>query len=118
MVVLARSLIIGSLDAGKNKSYTFLGTKSIRGNLVGSPKDAQKTVKISLCKKDDKVVRNESIDLESIYARIAEARSFSGEPALPRNLCTDTYVVQNSSSSVNISEELNEDDNEVLKISE
>ena len=56
--------------------------------------------------------------MESIYARITEARSFSAEPALPRNLCTDTYVVQNSSSSGNISEELNEDDNEVLKISE
>ena len=63
-----------------------------------------------------KVVRNESIDLESIYVRLAEGSSFAENPQSPPNLCTDTYVVQNSSSSVNISEALDEDDNGVLKI--
>ena len=63
-----------------------------------------------------KLVRNESIDLESIYVRLAEGSSFAENPQSPPNLCTDTYVVQNSSSSVNISEALDEDDNGVLKI--
>ena len=64
-----------------------------------------------------KVVRNESIDLESIYVRLAEGSSFAENPQSPHlNLCTDTCVVQNSSSSVNISEGLDEDDNGVLKI--
>ena len=39
------------------------GTKNNRGNTV---EDVQKIGKSALGKKDDKVVRNESIDLESI----------------------------------------------------
>ena len=99
----------------KKKTYAdaVSGTKNNRGNTV---EDVQKIGKSALGKKDDKVVRNESIDLESIYARLAEASSFYEDPPSPPNLCTDTSVVQNSSSSVNISVELEEDDNEVLKI--
>ena len=88
-------------------------TKNNRGNTV---EEVQKIGKSALGKKDDKVVRNESIDLESIYARLAEASSFYEDPPSPPNLCTDTSVVQNSSSSVNMSVGLDEDDNEVLKI--
>ena len=54
--------------------------------------------------------------MQSIYGRFAEATSFSEDPPSPPKLCTDTSVVQNSSSSVNISEGLDEDENEVLKI--
>ena len=63
-----------------------------------------------------KVVRNKSIDLESIYVRLAEGSSFAENPQSPPNLCTDTCVVQNSSSSVNISEGLDKDNIGVLKI--
>ena len=52
---------------------------------------------------------------KSIYARLAETSSFSEDPPSPPNLYTDISVVQNSSSNVNISEGLNEDDSEVLK---
>ena len=62
------------------------------------------------------VVRNESIDLESFYVRLAEDSSFSDNPPSRPNLCTDTSVIQNSSISVTTSEGLYEDDNEVLKI--
>ena len=78
--------------------------------------DVQKTGKSNLGRKDHNVVGNESIDLESIYARLAEASSFSEDPTAPTNLCTDTSVGQNSSSSANISKGLDEDNNEVLKI--
>ena len=103
------------LRCRKNKTYANVvsGTKNNRGNTV---EDVQKIGKSALGKKDDKVVRNESIDLESIYARLAEGSSFHEDPPSPPNLCTDTSVVQNSSSSVNMSVGLNEDDNEVLKI--
>ena len=88
------------------------GTKNICGEPV---KDVQQIGKSStLDKKDHKVVGNGSIDLESIYARPTEASSFSEDPPSPLNLCTDTSVVENSSSSVNVSEGLDEDD-EVLK---
>ena len=102
------------LRSRKNKTYcdAVSGSKNIRGNTV---EDVQKIGKSTLGKKDDKVVRNVSIDLESIYARLAEASSFYEDPPSPPNLCTDTSVVQNSLSSVNISEGLDEDD-EVLKI--
>ena len=48
-----------------------------------------------------KIVGNESIDLEVfIYLfRLAEASSVSEDPPFPPNLCTDTSVEQNSSSS-------------------
>ena len=59
-------------------------------------KDVQKIEKSTLGKKDHS--------------------SFSQEPLSPPNLCPDTSVVQNSSSSVNISEAFDKDDNEVLKI--
>ena len=99
----------------KNKTYAdaVSGTKNNCGNTV---QDVQKIGKSALDKKDDKVARNESIDLERIYTRLAEASSFYEDPPSPPNLCTDTSVVQNSSSSVNISVGLHEDDNEVLKI--
>ena len=66
-------------------------------------------------KKDHKVVGNESIDLESIYARLAEASSFYEDQPSPPNLCTETCVEQNPSSSVNMSEGLDEDNNEILE---
>ena len=99
----------------RKKTYAdaVSGTKNNRGNTV---EDVQKIGKSALGKKDDKVARNESIDLESIYARLAEASSFYEDPPSPPNLCTDTSVAQNSSSSVNMSVGLDEDDNEVLKI--
>ena len=99
----------------KKRTYTetVSGTKTVRGEPV---KDVQKIGKSTLGKTDHEVVRNESVDLESIYARLAEASSFAEDPPSPPNLCTDTSVVQNSSSSVNISEGLKEDDNEVFKI--
>ena len=75
----------------------------------------QKIGKSTLGKRDRKVVGNESIDLESIYARLAEASSFFQDPQYPPNLYTDTSFAQNSSSSVDISEGLEEDANEFLK---
>ena len=57
--------------------------KNICGNTV---EDVQKIGKSTLDKKDEKVVRSESIDLESIYARLAEASSFSEDPASPPHL--------------------------------
>ena len=68
------------------------GTKNVPGDGV---KDVQKIGKSTLGKKDDKIVENENIDLEGIYARLAEASFFS---------------------IVNISEGLEEDDNEDFKI--
>ena len=101
------------LRSPKNgKTEAALGTKDIRGKPV---KNVQQTGKISLGKKDHKVVGNENIDLQRIYARLAEASSFCEDPTYPPNLCNDISVVQNSSSSVNISEGLDED-HEVLKI--
>ena len=89
------------------------GTKNICGELI---KYVQKIGKSILGKKDHKVVGNESIDLESIYAGITGASSFSENPPSPTNLCTDKSVAQNTSSRVNISEGLDEDNNDVLKI--
>ena len=74
----------------------------------------QKIGKSTLGKRDRKVVGNESIDLESIYARLAEASSFFEDSQYPPNLYTDTSFAQNCSSSVDISEGL-EDANEFLK---
>ena len=91
----------------------MLGTKNIRGERV---KDVQKIRKSTLGTTDHRVVRNESIDLEDIYARLSEASSFAKDLPSPPNLCTDTSVVQSSSSSVNISERFDKDDNDVLKI--
>ena len=87
------------LRCPKNKTYAdaVSGTKNIRGNTV---EDVQKIGKSALGKKDDKVVRNESIDLESINARLAEPSSFYEDPPFPLSLCTDTSAVQNTSSSV------------------
>ena len=89
------------------------GTKNIRGEPV---KDVQKIGKSALGKTDHKVVINESIDLESIYARLVEASSSAEDPLSLPNFSTDTSVVQNSSGSANISVELDEDNNEVFKI--
>ena len=69
-----------------------------------------------LGKKDHNMVRNEIIDLESIYARLAKVSSFSEDLPSPYNLCTDTSVIQGSSSSVSISKGLDKDANEVSKI--
>ena len=90
----------------------MLGTKNIRGERV---KDVQKIRKSTLGTTDHRVVRNEIIDLEDIYARLSEASSFAKDLPSPPNLCTDTSVVQSSSSSVNISERFDEDDNDVLE---
>ena len=89
------------------------GTKNICGEHV---KYCQQTGKSTLGKKDHKVVWNGGIDLGNIYASLAEASSFSEDPPSPPSLWTDTSVVQDSSNSVNISEGLDKDDNEVLKI--
>ena len=51
-----------------------------------------------------------------ILQSLAEASSFYEDPSSPPNLCTDKSVLQNSSSSVNMSVGLDEDDNEALKI--
>ena len=53
------------LRCRKNKTYANVvsGTKNNRGNIV---EDVQKIGKSALGKEDDKVVRNERIDLESI----------------------------------------------------
>ena len=98
-----------------NRTYAdaVSGTKNICGELI---KYVQKIGKSILGKKDHKVVGNESIDLESIYAGITGASSFSENPPSPTNLCTDISVAQNTSSRVNISEGLDEDNNDVLKI--
>ena len=54
--------------------------------------------------------------MDKIYARLAEASYFAVDQSSSPRLCTDTSIVQNSSSSVvNISEGIEEDDNEVLK---
>ena len=99
----------------KNRKYgeAVSVTKNICGEHV---KDFQMIGKSTLGKKDHKIVGNESIDLDSIYASLAEASSFSEDPSSPPSVCIDTSVVQNSSNSVNISEGLGEDNNEVLKI--
>ena len=66
------------------------GGKNIHGEPV---KDVQNLGKSTLGKKDHKVEGNESIDLENIYARLAEASSFSENSPSPPNLCTtDTSV--------------------------
>ena len=51
-----------------------------------------------------------------ILQSLPEASSFYEDPPSPPNLCSDKSVVQNSSSTVNMSAGLDEDDNEVLKI--
>ena len=58
------------LRSRKNRTYAEIvsGTKNIRGKPV---KDVQKIGKSTLGKKDHKVVGNESINLESTYARLA-----------------------------------------------
>ena len=98
------------LRSWKNRSYAEAesGTKNIRHEPVNH---VQKIGKSTSGKKNHKVVRKESIDLESIYARLAGASSFSEDPPSPPNVCIDTSVAQNSSSSANISAGLDEDDN-------
>ena len=76
----------------------------IKDTLREPVKDVQKIGKGTLGKKNHKVVGNESIDLGSIHARLAEASTFSEGPAIPPNLCTDTSAVKNSSISVNVPE--------------
>ena len=49
------------------------GTKNVPGDAV---KDIQKIGKSTLRKKNDKIVGKENIDLEGIYARLAEASFF------------------------------------------
>lgn len=58
----------GKLKSWKNRTY------------AEAVKDVEKTGKSALGKKDYKVVGNESVDLESIYARLSEASSFSENP--------------------------------------
>ena len=82
----------------KNAEKIGKRTKNICGETV---RDVEKIGKSTLGKKDHKVVRNESIDLENIFTKLAEeASSFSKDPPSPPNLCTDTSVVQNFSSRV------------------
>ena len=50
------------------------------GTYAEAVKGVQKTGKSTLSKKNYKVVGNESIDLESIYARLSEASCFSEDP--------------------------------------
>ena len=103
------------LMSQKNISYAraVSGTKNIRGETV---KDVQKIGKSALSKIYHKVLRNESIDQESICARLTEASSFSEDPPCPPNFCTNTFVVQSSSSSANIPECLEQHDYETLNI--
>ena len=70
----------------KNRTYAeaLLGTKNIRGKPV---KYVQKIGKSTLGKTDHKLVRNESTDLESIYAKLLEGSSFAEYPPSPPNLC-------------------------------
>ena len=113
MLVLTTLLMIRSLEVGKTEHMHSLCQVQ---NIYGKPvKDVEKIGKSTLGKKDHQIV-NDSTDLEIICARLAEASSFSEYPPSPSNLCADTYVVQNSSNSVNISERLEKDDNEFLKI--
>lgn len=51
--------------------------------------------------------------MESTCARLTQASSFSEDAPFLPNLCTDIHVEENPSSSVNISEGLHEDDNEI-----
>ena len=112
MLVLTTLLIIRSLEVGKTEHMRRLCQVQ---NICNKPvKDVEKIGKSTLGKKDHQIV-NDSTDLEIICARLAEASSFSEYPPSPSNLCADTYVVQNSSNSVNISERLEKDD-EFLKI--
>ena len=100
------------LRSWKNRTYAEVASDT--KNICDEPvKDVQKIGKSTLGKKDHKVVGNESIDLESTFARLAEASSFCEDPPSPPNLCTKTFVVQNSSISVNMSEGLDEDNNEI-----
>ena len=114
MPVLTTSLTTENLDVGKTKSMLTLC--QVQKIFVATLEDVQRIGKSALGKIDDKVVRNENIDLEIIYARLAEASCFCEDPPSPPNLCTDTSAVQNTSSSVNISAGLDEDDYKVLKI--
>ena len=99
----------------KNKTYAEVASDT--KNICDEPvKDVQKIGKSTLGKKDHNIVRNKKVALESIYDRLAEASSFSQDPPSPPNLFSDASAVQNSSSSVNISEGLDEDDNEFLNI--
>ena len=52
--------------------------------------------KSALGKREDKVVGNESIYLENIYAGLTEVCSISEDPPSRPNCGTDTSVVQNS----------------------
>ena len=99
------------------KNRTYAEVASDTKNICDEPvKDVQKIGKSTLGKKDHNIVRNKKVALESIYDRLAEASSFSEDPPSPPNLFSDASAVQNSSSSVNISEGLDEDDNEFLNI--
>ena len=80
------------LTSQKNRTYieAVSGTK----NLCGEPvKNVQKIGKSALGKKDHNLVGNESIDLESIYARLAEASSFPEDPPSPLLLYKTLQVV-------------------------
>ena len=115
MLVLTTLLIIASLEVGKTKHMQRL--RQIQKKICDEPvKDVQKIGKSTLGKKGHNIVRNKKVALESIYDRLAEASSFSEDPPSPPNLFSDASAVQNSSSSVNISEGLDEADNEVLNI--
>ena len=57
----------------QNISRSCVRYKKVSGDAV---KDVQKIGKSTLGKKDDKIVGNENIDLEGIYARLGEASFF------------------------------------------
>ena len=88
------------LRSQKNRTYAeaVSGTKNTCGKPV---KDVQKIGKSTLGMTDHKVVRNESIYVESIYVRLAKASSLAEDLPSPPKVCTDTSIVQNSSSSAN-----------------
>lgn len=86
------------------------GKKKNRGRPL---KDVQKSRKSALGKNNHDVVGNKSIYVESTCARLTQASSFSEDAPFLPNLCTDIHVEENPSSSVNISEGLHEDDNEI-----
>ena len=115
LIVPVKTIILKNACFNNITDNWKLRNRKNRTDAEAAPSTKNICGKSTLGKKDHKVVGNENIDLESIYARLAEASSFSENLPSPPNLFTDTSVVQKSSNSVNISEGLDEDDNEDLK---
>ena len=114
MLVLTIFWIIGSLEVGKTEHMQRLC--QIQKIFIVNLLRMSKRLESISGKTDHKVVRNESIHLESGYARLGEANSFAEDAPSTPNLGTHTSVVKNSWSSVNISEGLDEDDTGALKM--